>query len=108
LVKGTIDNGKWIWQSLNGDNIGFSSIHLWHLCHIHRGSLSIANWISYYFCSKLVMQLLGIIIFIVIFAFGGTVKSVLDVVGKYISYFSGLACGAFLFAMLNIKQMIKV
>lgn len=48
-----------------------------------------------------------IIIFIVIFAFGGTVKSVLDVVGKYISYFSGPACGAFLLAMFTYKANDK-
>lgn len=42
-----------------------------------------------------------IIIFIVIIGFGGTVKSVLDVVGKYISYFSGPAAGAFILAMFT-------
>lgn len=48
-----------------------------------------------------------IIIFFVILGFGGTVKSVLDVVGKYISYFSGPACGAFLLAMFTKKANDK-
>lgn len=48
-----------------------------------------------------------IIIFFVILGFGGTVKSVLDVVGKYISYFSGPACGAFLLAMFTYKANDK-
>ncbi|SHH79034.1 sodium:solute symporter family transporter [Clostridium grantii] len=48
-----------------------------------------------------------IIIFFVIIGFSGTVKSVLDVVGKYISYFSGPACGAFLLAMFTNKANDK-
>lgn len=48
-----------------------------------------------------------IIIFFVILGFGGSVKSVLDVVGKYISYFSGPACGAFLLAMFTVKANDK-
>lgn len=48
-----------------------------------------------------------IIIFVVILAFGGTVKSVLEVVGRYISYFSGPAAGAFLLAMFTKKANDK-
>ncbi|SKA92850.1 transporter, SSS family [Caloramator quimbayensis] len=48
-----------------------------------------------------------IIILFVIVGFGGTVKSVLDVVGKYISYFSGPACGSFLLAMFTLKANDK-
>ena len=55
-----------------------------------------------------VSLVLGIvIIFIVILGFGGTVKSVLDVVGRYISYFAGPALGAFLLAMLTRKANDK-
>ncbi|MCB2288619.1 sodium/solute symporter [Clostridium sp. CS001] len=48
-----------------------------------------------------------IVIFIVILGFGGTVKSILDVVGKYISYFSGPATGAFILAMFTYKANDK-
>lgn len=55
-----------------------------------------------------VSLVLGIvIIFIVILGFGGTVKSVLDVVGSYISYFAGPALGAFLLAMLTRRANDK-
>lgn len=43
------------------------------------------------------------VVFFVLVGFGGTVRSVLDVVGKYISYFSGPACGAFLLAMFTVR-----
>lgn len=48
-----------------------------------------------------------VIIFIVILGFGGTVKSIIDVVGSYISYFAGPALGAFLLAMLTTKANDK-
>lgn len=48
-----------------------------------------------------------IIIFVVILGFGGTVKSVLDVVGRYISYFSGPAAGAFILAMFTYRANDK-
>ena len=48
-----------------------------------------------------------IIIFIVIIGFGGTVKSVIDVVGGYISYFAGPALGAFLLAIFTRKSNDK-
>jgi len=48
-----------------------------------------------------------VVIFIVIFAFNGTVKSVLDVVGGYISYFAGPALGAFILAMFTRKANDK-
>lgn len=55
-----------------------------------------------------ISSILGIIIiFIVIFAFGNTVKSVLDVVGRYISYFTGPACAAFILAMFTKKANDK-
>lgn len=60
-----------------------------------------------------VMLLLGAILFVfygekVIFvAFNGSVKSILDLVGSYISYFVGPAAGAFILAMFTKKQMIK-
>lgn len=47
------------------------------------------------------------VIFIVILGFGGTVESVLNVVGRYISYFAGPALGAFLLAMFTIKANDK-
>ena len=58
--------------------------------------------------TMLVSVVLGIvIIFIVILGFSGTVKSVLDVVGRYISYFAGPALGAFLLAMFTTKANDK-
>lgn len=48
-----------------------------------------------------------IITFVILIGFGSTAKSVLDVVGKYISYFSGPACGAFLLAMFTLKANDK-
>jgi transporter, SSS family len=58
--------------------------------------------------AMLVSAILGvIIIFIVILGFGGTVKSVIDVVGRYISYFAGPALGSFLLAMLTRKANDK-
>lgn len=49
----------------------------------------------------------GVIIVIVILGFSGTVKSVIDVVGSYISYFAGPALGAFLLAMCTEKANDK-
>ena len=58
--------------------------------------------------TMIISSLFGVvIIFIVIFAFGGTVKSVLDTVGMYISYFTGPACAAFLLAMFTKKANDK-
>ena len=48
-----------------------------------------------------------IIILFVYIGFGNSVKSVLDLVGKYISYFSGPACGSFLLAMFTMKANDK-
>ena len=48
-----------------------------------------------------------IIIAIVILAFDGTVQSVLDVVGGYISFFAGPSLCAFLLAMFTIKSHDK-
>jgi len=49
-------------------------------------------------------------ILIIIFAligFSGTIKSVLDVIGSYISYLSGPMCGAFFLAMFTVKSNDK-
>lgn len=49
-------------------------------------------------------------ILIIIFAligFSGTMKSVLDVIGSYISYLSGPMCGAFVLAMFTVKSNDK-
>ena len=55
-----------------------------------------------------VSVVLGVVIIgIVILGFSGTVKSVLDVVGSYISYFAGPALGAFLLAMFTRKANDK-
>ena len=48
-----------------------------------------------------------VVIFIVILGFGGTVESVLNVVGRYISYFAGPALGTFLLAMFTLKANDK-
>lgn len=56
----------------------------------------------------IVSAVLGIIIIIfVLVGFKGSVKSVLDVVGGYISYFSGPACGVFLLAIFTKKANDK-
>lgn len=58
--------------------------------------------------SILFSLIIGIIIIaIVILAFDGTVQSVLDVVGGYISFFAGPSLGAFLLAMFTIKSHDK-
>lgn len=58
--------------------------------------------------TMLISSCFGIlIIFIVILAFGDTVKSVIDVVGGYISYFSGPALAAFVLAMFTDKANDK-
>ena len=44
-----------------------------------------------------------VIILIVMFGFTGTVASVIDVVGRYISYFSGPALASFLLAMFTTR-----
>lgn len=50
----------------------------------------------------------GILIMIVtIIAFSGTTKSILAVIGSYISYISGPSCGVFLLAMLSQKANDK-
>lgn len=51
---------------------------------------------------------IGILMTIVVcIGFNGTVKSVLDTVGSYISYFSGPAAGAFILAMFTKKANDK-
>ncbi|MGL6099587.1 MAG: sodium:solute symporter family transporter, partial [Fusobacteriaceae bacterium] len=58
--------------------------------------------------TMLISSVLGVIIvFIVILAFGNTVKSVLDMVGKYISYFTGPACAIFILALFTRKANDK-
>lgn len=54
--------------------------------------------------SMIVSTVIGaVVIVIILFAFGSTVRSVLDIVGKYISYFSGPALGIFTLAMFTKK-----
>ena len=58
--------------------------------------------------TMLITSILGVvIIFVVILGFGGTVKSVLDVVGGYVSYFAGPGLGAFVLAMFTKKANDK-
>ena len=44
---------------------------------------------------------------ITMLAFSGTSKSILAVIGSYISYISGPTCGIFLLAMLTKRPMTK-
>ncbi|MTI65110.1 MAG: hypothetical protein FH753_00720 [Firmicutes bacterium] len=48
-----------------------------------------------------------VIIFVVILAFEGKVRSVLDLVGNYNSYFAGPACGSFLLALFTFRANDK-
>lgn len=58
--------------------------------------------------SMVISAIIGIImIFVVMIGFNGTVKSVLDVVGSYISYFAGPAAGAFILAMFTYRANDK-
>ncbi len=58
--------------------------------------------------TMIITAVLGVlIIFVVIIGFGGTVRSVIDTVGGYISFFSGPALGAFLLAMFTRKANDK-
>ncbi len=58
--------------------------------------------------SMVISAVIGVIMVAVIFiGFNGTAKSILDVVGKYISYFAGPAAGAFLLAMFTYKANDK-
>lgn len=58
--------------------------------------------------TMLISSIIGLIMIVVIFiGFNGTVKSVLDVVGSYISYFAGPAAGAFILAMFTYRANDK-
>lgn len=58
--------------------------------------------------SMLVSALWGILIYVItMLAFSGTSKSILAVIGIYISYISGPTCGVFLLAMLTKKANDK-
>lgn len=58
--------------------------------------------------TMLISLILGIfIMFFVILGFGNTLTSVLETVGKYISYFSGPAAGSFILAMFTYKANDK-
>ena len=58
--------------------------------------------------TMLISIIIGFVMIIVVYVgFNGTIKSVLDVVGKYISYFAGPACGAFILAMFTYKANDK-
>lgn len=58
--------------------------------------------------SMIISVVIGIVmIFVVLIGFNGTIKSVLDVVGGYISYFAGPAAGAFILAMFTYRANDK-
>lgn len=58
--------------------------------------------------SMLISAMWGIVIIIVtLLGFSGTTKSVLDVVGSYISYISGPMCGAFFLALFTTRANDK-
>lgn len=58
--------------------------------------------------TMIISVVFGILIVIfTLIGFSGTMKSVLDVIGKYISYISGPMCGAFFLAMFTIKSNDK-
>lgn len=58
--------------------------------------------------SMLVSAVWGLLIYIItMLAFSGTSKSILAVIGSYISYISGPTCGIFLLAMLTKKANDK-
>lgn len=48
-----------------------------------------------------------VIVVVTLMAFSGTTKSILDVVGSYISYISGPMCGAFFLALFTYKANDK-
>lgn len=60
---------------------------------------------------KVTMIITGIIgvvmMLVIVLGFGGSAKSVLDLVGSYISYFAGPAAGAFMLAMFTVKAHDK-
>ena len=56
----------------------------------------------------MVSAIWGILVYIItMLAFSGTSKSILAVIGSYISYISGPTCGIFLLAMLTKKANDK-
>jgi SSS family solute:Na+ symporter len=58
--------------------------------------------------SMLVSALWGLLIYVItMLAFAGTSKSILAVIGSYISYISGPSCGIFLLAMLTRRATDK-
>jgi len=58
--------------------------------------------------TMIISTVFGILIIIfTLFGFSGTMKSVLDVIGSYISYLSGPMCGAFFLAMFTVKSNDK-
>ncbi len=58
--------------------------------------------------SMAISTVIGIlIIFVVLIGFSGTVSSILNTVGSYISYFSGPAAGVFILAMFTTKTNDK-
>lgn len=70
-----------------------------YICKDQEASLKI---------SMLVSALWGVLIYIItMLAFSGTSKSILAVIGSYISYISGPTCGIFLLAMLTKRANDK-
>lgn len=58
--------------------------------------------------SKQITVVIGVLIALfTLFGFSGSVKSILDLVGSYISYFAGPAAGAFLLAMFTTRAHDK-
>ncbi len=58
--------------------------------------------------TMIISTVFGILIVVfTLFGFSGTLKSVLDVIGKYISYLSGPMCGAFSLGMFTVKSNDK-
>lgn len=58
--------------------------------------------------TMLITVIIGFVItFFIIIGFSGSAKSVIDLVGSYISYFSGPALGAFVLAMFTVKANDK-
>lgn len=58
--------------------------------------------------TRYITMIIGVIMVAVIFVgFGNSVRSVLDLVGNYISYFAGPAAGAFLLGFFSLKSNDK-
>ena len=71
---------------------------------IHERFFSKTHEITSLKNSMIISTVFGILIILfALIGFSGTLKSVLDVIGSYISYLSGPMCGAFFLAMFTVK-----